>query len=321
MTDGKTQSAEHDEFVYHETLVHPPLFWSAILSGRDDNGGGDGRKTGGAPKTVFIGGGGELATAREVLKHNSIERVVMVDIDPEVIEVCKKHMPEWGGEAVASHPKMELVIGDAHKWLMETDESFDVIIMDISDPIEAGPGIALYTQEFYARAAEVLTENGVFVTQAGSADYVPHPHAFPTKGNEDNTESSCFSPILNTLNTVFDHAVAYSVSIASFGEDWGFVLAYNGSPAHGPKALMDLDPDTIDELIEDRIELVQGVPEHQFRSVGINRCLTGKEKGGEVLKMYDGEVHRGLFSLSKPLRQAVQADKRIMTAANPIFMY
>ena len=83
VTDGKTQSAEHDEFVYHETLVHPPLLWSAILSGRED-----GVKK--APKTVFIGGGGELATAREVLRHNTVERLVMVDIDPEVIEVCKK---------------------------------------------------------------------------------------------------------------------------------------------------------------------------------------------------------------------------------------
>ena len=78
VTDGKTQSAELDEFVYHETLVHAPLFCNAILSG------------GGAPKSVFIGGGGELATAREVLRHNTVERLVMVDLDPVVIEVCKK---------------------------------------------------------------------------------------------------------------------------------------------------------------------------------------------------------------------------------------
>ena len=88
VTDGKTQSAEHDEFVYHESLVHPALFWCGILGNDDHSGGKNGGS--GAPKTVFIGGGGELATAREVLKHNTIERVVMVDIDPVVIEVCKK---------------------------------------------------------------------------------------------------------------------------------------------------------------------------------------------------------------------------------------
>lgn len=184
ITDGKTQSSEHDEFVYHESLVHPGMFWSALLSS-DKSG----------PKSVFIGGGGELATAREVLRHTSVERCVMVDIDPLVVNVCTKFLPEWGGEAVLKHPKMTYIVGDAHKYLMETTEKFDVIIMDISDPVEAGPGIALYTQEFYQRAAEVLNkENGVFVTQAGSADFVPHPHAFPEEGHgdEENKETCCF---------------------------------------------------------------------------------------------------------------------------------
>jgi thermospermine synthase len=96
VTDGKTQSAAHDEFVYHESLVHPPLFWCALLEGGRDAAEGGGVDAtgkgfeGGAPKSVFIGGGGELATAREVLRHNSVARVVMVDIDPMVIDVCKK---------------------------------------------------------------------------------------------------------------------------------------------------------------------------------------------------------------------------------------
>ena len=314
VTDGKTQSAEHDEFVYHESLVHPPLFWSSILNG--DNGGNGEKK---APRSVFIGGGGELATAREVLKHNSVERLVMVDIDPEVIEVCKKYLPQWGGEAVVNHPKMELIIGDAHKYLMETTEKFDVIIMDISDPIEAGPGIALYTQEFYRRASEVLTErSGVFVTQAGCADSVPHPHANGVEV-EDNTESACFSPIMNTLATVFDHAVPYSVQIPSFGEDWGFVMAFNG-PADSKRTLVDLAPETIDPLVEGRIESVPGVPGHRFRSLGVKQ-MTGKERGGDALKYYDGDAHRGMFSLTKPLRENMKLDKRIMTVENPIFMY
>eukprot|EP00584_Thalassiosira_punctigera_P010781 CAMPEP_0172546016 /NCGR_PEP_ID=MMETSP1067-20121228/15842_1 /TAXON_ID=265564 ORGANISM="Thalassiosira punctigera, Strain Tpunct2005C2" /NCGR_SAMPLE_ID=MMETSP1067 /ASSEMBLY_ACC=CAM_ASM_000444 /LENGTH=379 /DNA_ID=CAMNT_0013332875 /DNA_START=183 /DNA_END=1322 /DNA_ORIENTATION=- len=314
VTDGKTQSAEHDEFVYHESLVHPPLFWSAILSGRNNDGGD------GGPKRVFIGGGGELATAREVLRHNTVERLVMVDIDPAVIEVCKKYLPEWGGDAVANHPKMELIIGDAHKYLMETDENFDVIIMDISDPIEAGPGIALYTQEFYNRAADVLSkENGIFVTQAGSANYVPAPHSFP-KEEGDNSESTCFSPIMNTLATVFDHAVPYSVPMPSFGEDWGFVMAFNG-PDVDAAGLIDLSPATIDALVEERIETVSGVPEHRFRSIGINRATTGRERGGDVLKHYDGKAHRGMFTLSKMLRGGMKSDKRIMTEENPIFMF
>lgn len=129
VTDGKTQSAEHDEFVYHENLVHPAMFWSAILS-NGSNGTG--------PKSVFIGGGGELATAREVLRHASVERCVMVDIDPKVVDVCCKYLPEWGGKGVLEHPKMTYIAGDAHEYLMNTSEKFDVIIMDISDPVEAG---------------------------------------------------------------------------------------------------------------------------------------------------------------------------------------
>ncbi|KAL7544656.1 hypothetical protein ACHAWF_013465 [Thalassiosira exigua] len=314
VTDGKTQSAEHDEFLYHETLVHPPLFWCAMLGG--EGGGETKRKRGGAPRSVFIGGGGELATAREVLRHDTIERVVMVDIDAEVMEVCKKYMPEWGGEAVANHPKMDLIVGDAHKYIMETDEKFDVMILDISDPIEAGPGIALYTQEFYRRASEVLTKNGVFVTQAGSAAIVPHPH------HCDGVEggSSCFGPIRNTLATAFDHAVPYATSLPSFGEDWGFVMAFNG-PKDAAERLRNADPKLIDAMIEERIGTVPGVPEHRFRAVGVTRATRGDERGGEVLKHYDGVVHRGLFTLSKALRGSMRSDERIMTMDDPIFMY
>ena len=214
-----------------------------------------------------------------------------------------RYLPEWGGEAVASHPKMELIIGDAHKYIMETSETFDVIIMDISDPIEAGPGIALYTKEFYQRASQVLTpHSGVFVTQAGSAEYIPH--------YEEEVNISCFSPIRNTLASVFDHAIPYTVSIASFGEDWGFVMAFNGSKENA-RQLVEMTSEKVDSLIDERIEAVKGVPEHP-------RFENDRDS---VLKVYDGETHRGLFSLSKPLRKAIAKDKRIMTKANPIFMY
>lgn len=310
VTDGKTQSAEHDEFVYHESLVHPALFWSAHLSGRDATGSG-------APKSVFIGGGGELATAREVLRHNTVERIVMVDIDPEVIEVSKKYLPEWGGDAVADHPKVEYVVGDVLQYLDGSTETFDAVIIDVSDPIEAGPAVALYTQEFYSLVSKRMNKHGVFVTQAGSASFIPFAHSsLEGEGDED----TCFSPIKNTLATVFDHAIPYSAPVASFGEDWGFVLAFNG-PEADARNLVDLSYETIDDLIEDRIETVPGVPEHKFRSIGVKRAITGDETGSDVLKHYDGVVHRRLFALSKPLREAMKSDDRVMTEANPIFMY
>lgn len=112
----------------------------------------------------------------------------------------------------------------------------------------------------------------------------------------------------------------YSCPVASFGEDWGFVLAFNGPPSKA-RELTDLPPETIDALIAERIRLVPGVPEHRYRSKGVRRAVTGKEVGGEVLKHYDGVSHRRLFALSKPLREAMKSDERIMTVANPIFMY
>lgn len=285
VTDGKTQSAQMDEFAYHESLVHPSLLRSAL--------------TGNPPKSVFIGGGGELATAREVLRHKSVERVVMVDIDSHVIEVCKKYLPEWGGETVTSNPKFELVIGDAHAWMMNTKETFDVIIMDISDPIEAGPGIALYTKEFYEHALTRLNmPGGVFVTQSGTADAVPPAHA---KDGEKDT--SCYGPINNTLCSVFDCVVPYSTNIPSFGGDWGFIMAFQAPPGTDKEVAVKewkvpSSGDVIDKLVEQQIE-----------------------GGADALGLYDGETHFSMFALTKALRNSLKKDDRIMTKDNPVFMY
>ena len=176
VTDGKTQSSAHDECVYHESLVHPAMFWCALRSGVEGGGGGAATTTATTtmtPRSVFVGGGGELATAREVLRHAGVTRVVMVDIDPSVVEVCRVHLPEWGGDAVLNDPRLEYVVGDALVYLRNTTERFDVVIMDVTDPIEYGPAEALYNIEFYDMIRDRLEPGGVFVTQAGSAGLVP----------------------------------------------------------------------------------------------------------------------------------------------------
>ena len=279
VTDGKTQSAEFDEFAYHESLVHPPLFTYI-------------HRTGKIPKTVFIGGGGELATAREALRHPGVERVIMVDLDGAVVDVCVEHLPTWGGETVKSDPRFELIIGDAYEYLLNTKKSFDIVIMDISDPIEAGPGIMLYTKELYQHVASCMPPNGVFVTQAGIADAVPPPHA--DAGDRDTT---CFGPIKNTLGEVFDVVLPYTQSIPSFGSDWGFVLAF--SPPEGEsKDSPILSIDQVDTLIEMNIK-----------------------GGASALKMYDGITHQRMFHLTKAVRKHLSSDTRVMTKDNPVFMY
>ena len=96
-----------------------------------------------APKRIYIGGGGELATARECLKHATVEEVVMVDLDGDVVDVCKKHLPEWN-DGSTEDPRLTVHIGDARSYLVEGSDTFDVVVLDISDPIEAGPPSILY---------------------------------------------------------------------------------------------------------------------------------------------------------------------------------
>ena len=275
MTDGYTQSAQFDEFAYHESLVHPALLRVAAVQ---------------PPKCVFIGGGGELATAREVLKHKTVERVVMVDLDQKVVELCQEYLPEWGNGAT-DNPRLELIFGDAYQYLMETKEKFDVIIMDISDPVEAGPGIALYCKEFYDHAVSLLTPHGVFVTQSGMADSIP----FVTAATGTVPDTMSFGPIRNTLASVFKETLPYSVDIPSFGGDWGFVMATNQEESLDWKQPI---PATIDKLVEQQI---QG--------------------GRDSLRHYDGEAHVNMFSLTKSLRQYLASEKRIMTMENPIYMF
>merc|ERR1712226_1617641 len=188
-------------------------------------------------------------------------------------------------------------------------EEFDVIIMDISDPIEAGPGIMLYTKEFYDHVKTLLNaSHGVFVTQAGIAESIPLCHHLTGDcgdikvDTEEKLKSridkstSCYGPIINTLKTVFNQTLPYSTNIPSFGTDWGFVLAYSVGKVN--KDEIDF-ADVPVNLIDDMVTVL----------------LNGE------LKFYDGTTHRRIFALPKPLRTVLREDDRIMTMSNPVFMY
>jgi len=265
--DGKTQSAQVDEKIYHESLVHP-----VMLSVHE-------------PKSVFIGGGGESATVREVLKHKSVERVVMVDLDEMVVSACKQHLPEWNAGALMD-PRLELHYQDAKAWLEDHKETFDVIIMDIADPIEAGPGVALYFQEFYQFVGSRLNAGGAFVTQSSGSGVL--------------SLHECFTVIHKTLQSSFDCVFPYSVEIPSFGGAWGFNLAYNKCDGHRRPLgdnISNWDPSEVDMAIEERIKVET------------------------PLFFYDGVSHRHEFSLPKYLREELAKESRVMTKASPVFMY
>ena len=142
--DGKTQSTEKDEHIYHEGLVHP-----AMLRHPD-------------PHSVFIGGGGEGATLREVLAHKSVTNVSMVDLDGEVVELCRKFLPQHH-QGSFDDPRVKLLHEDARGYLQNCEETFDVMVMDLVDPLEAGTAYLLYTEEFYQIVKSKLNPGGIIV--------------------------------------------------------------------------------------------------------------------------------------------------------------
>ena len=211
--DGKIQSSEADEFIYHEALVHPAML------------------THPQPETVFIAGGGEGATLREVLLHKTVKRAVMVDIDEEVVSLCRRFLPSWHQKAF-DDPRTELHFVDARKYLEESSDKFDVIIIDLVDPVEQGPARLLYTREFYQIVKQKLGPAGIMSVQAEPAEW----------RNSDN-----FTAIANTLRSVFAIARPYQVHVPSFLGLWGFVAA---SQSLDPR---ELTPEEIDTRISTRI--------------------------------------------------------------------
>lgn len=162
---------------------------------------------------VFIGGGGEGATLREVLKNKTVTECQMVDIDGDVVEMCRKHMPKHSAGAFEDN-RTTLIIDDAKVGLERCpDGYFDVIIMDLSDPLECGPCYQLYTDSFYKTCMEKLTPDGVFVTQSGMASI-------------HNYKDAVFTAIHNTLKQVFPHVIGYSAYVPSFSSEWGFNMAF-----------------------------------------------------------------------------------------------
>jgi len=211
--DGKIQSSERDEFIYHEALVHP-----AMLSHS-------------CPETAFIAGGGEGATLREVLAHNTIKKVVMVDIDSEVIDICRRYLTFFH-EGSFNDSRVELNFADARMYLQETKDKFDVIIIDLVEPLEEGPACLLYTREFYELVKSKLNVGGIMSVQSGAAGW---------------TNFKNFTAIVSTLKSVFKIVSPYQAYVPSFVDLWGFATASQSvKPA-------ELSPKDIDYRISDRL--------------------------------------------------------------------
>jgi spermidine synthase len=192
IVDGRIQSAALDEYVYHELLVHPAMVAHP------------------APARVLVCGGGEGAPLREVLRHPSVDAVVMVDLDSELVALCRQHLTDWH-QGAFDDPRVRLVHGDARRFVEATAERFDVVIADLTDPTEDAPSKLLYTEEFYRAVARVLAPGGLFVTQAIGLHF--------------DAGDRLHAMIHHTVRRVFADVRSYAEYILSFDFPWAFVAA------------------------------------------------------------------------------------------------
>ena len=207
------QSAEIDECLYHEPLIHP----GAIVHG--------------ALKRVLVAGAGEGATMRELLKYPSIEKIVCVDLDGEIIDVVREHLRPWH-EGSFDDPRVEVRIEDAQKTIRESkDGEWDMIVLDISDPVEEGPSVDLFTVRFYREVARALADDGIITMQCGELD---------------PADMRICQTVRTTLLEVFPWVEFMQTYVPSFHSLWGLAMV-----AKQPKELVPAD-------LEQRVAGIEG---------------------------------------------------------------
>ena len=181
--DGHFMTSERDEFFYHENLVH-----IAALAHP-------------APAHALIVGGGDGGSAEELLKHPSMRSVTIAEIDPAVIDISREHLANVHHGAL-DDPRVTLRIGDGFRFVEDTRDEYDLIVLDLTDP--GGPSTALYTPAFYAACARRLTAAGAMTMHVGS------PVAHPTRVRDTIAE----------LRAAFARVTPYVASIPLYGGLW-----------------------------------------------------------------------------------------------------
>ena len=194
--DGLVMVSERDERAYHEMMTHVPLFCHP------------------SPKRVLIIGGGDGGTAREVLRHPEVKQVVLVEIDEVVVEAAKAHLPSMS--CSYSDPRLRLLLQDAVEYVKETDEQFDVVLVDSTDPV--GPAQPLFGEAFYTDLAKILGPQGIVVAQAESPYF----------------ENEMQGKLRDIMQQVFGAASLYNYSNLTYpGGLWSFAVTSRGVDAPG----------------------------------------------------------------------------------------
>jgi spermidine synthase len=223
--DGFNMTSERDEFFYHENLVHPA---AAAHPG---------------PKRALVIGGGDGGSSEELLKHSTLEQVHMAELDPEVIEIAKAQFGKVHG-GVFDNPKLKVTVGDGLAYLRSTPVRYDLIAMDLTDPV--GPSVELYSPATFALAKGALAAGGALMLHIGS----PFSHPERVRATMAN------------LRQVFALVTPYFVHIPVYGSIWGFAVASD-----------TLDPRSVaPEAIEARLA-GRGVGGLQYYNGEVHRAI------------------------------------------------
>lgn len=226
--DGIVQLTERDEFVYHEMLAHVPLYAHP------------------RPSSVLIVGGGDGGTLREVVKHPAIERVVLVEIDPVVVEVVQDFFPNQ--RSGFDDKRTELVLTDGTEYVATCKTQFDIVLVDSTDPV--GPAETLYSEGFFRRVHSVLSAAGIFVIQSESLYF----HADIVRKVQEKL-SQCFR--------VHD---LYTAPIATYpGNWWSFSISSKGLPVRCPSRATELAHRYYDQ----DVHIASFLPRSLFEKLGM----------------------------------------------------
>lgn len=217
LLDDLWMTAQGDEKSYHEMLVHPAMTTAPSI------------------ERVLIIGGGDGGSAREVLRYADVEHVDLVEIDEMVVEACKEYLPEIG--SAWDDQRLNVVIGDGLQWAKRTDLApYDVIIVDGSDPV--GPAEGLFDQAFYDGCANLLADDGVFVTQSESPLIFRDVHL----------------DMIRVMQKAFDNVHPY----------YGSVMIYAGGPWSWTFASKSVSPK---DIIDERVQFIEEITEIYNRDV------------------------------------------------------
>jgi spermidine synthase len=197
--DGMVMTSQRDEFVYHEMVAHVPLF------------------THPNPENVLVVGGGDGGVIREILKHPSVKKATLAEIDGKVIEYSKIHLPEIAGEL--ENPRVEVKVGDGFMHIAESEQEYDVIMVDSTEPV--GPAVNLFTKGFYAGISKALKEDGIFVAQCDNPWF----------------KADLIRQVQADVKEIFPITRLYTANIPTYPSGlWCFTI---GSKKHDPLAVED----------------------------------------------------------------------------------